>query len=247
MKRVLAAGLAFCALAWAARAEETAERTAMMPGSQTQATETLARNVPWTAAPSIGDVAAAYPERARRARIAGWAFIACRIDRDGRLTICRAATEAPRNQGFAQAALSLSSRFRAPAGRPGFERLAGASTLVRIRFTPGMLDSVTTLPFPPAWSATPRGDEPGGGFPRTAAQAGVLDAHVQVDCTVGPDGRLADCAVASEDHPGYGFGAAAAALARGFALPLWSEDGLPSVGARLRVPIHYALPPSAAR
>jgi TonB family protein len=203
-------------------------------------TERTVTSVAWAAAPSLAELAAAYPQDARRAGASGAAALRCLIAADGRLRDCDIMNEEPLSGGFGTAARRLIDRFRAPVD--GHPDLAGAHTQIRFTFTPRLLDNPTTLQGPPSWTATPSGNEPGAGFPRAAAQAGVLDARVQVDCTVGRDGRLTDCTVANETSPGYGFGQAAIALAGGFTMSLWTEEGLPTAGARLRVPLHYTLP-----
>jgi protein TonB len=60
---------------------------------------------------------------------------------------------------------------------------------------------------------------------------------------VAPDGRLTGCSAVRENPAGYGFSAAALALSTGFVMSLWGDDGLPTVGARVRAPVQYRLPP----
>lgn len=67
-----------------------------------------------------------------------------------------------------------------------------------------------------------------------------------LDCVVGADGHLQNCTVAEETPGGYGFGQAALALSSGFVMTLWGDDGLPTVGAGVRVPVRYRLPSAPA-
>jgi hypothetical protein len=49
--------------------------------------------------------------------------------------------------------------------------------------------------------------------------------------------------VTSEEPAEFGFGQAALALAPHFRLSVWTEQGLPTVGGRVTLPIRYQLPP----
>jgi protein TonB len=76
----------------------------------------------WVSRPSRDDVRRRYPARAQKAGVEGAATMDCVIDRDGGLRQCAVVSEAPARQGFGQAALALSSSFRAgpttPSGWP---------------------------------------------------------------------------------------------------------------------------------
>jgi protein TonB len=63
-----------------------------------------------------------------------------------------------------------------------------------------------------------------------------------VDCTVVHDGSLNDCAVASEDPAGLGFGDAALQIAAVMGMNPWTAQGTPVEGARIRLPIRLVLP-----
>lgn len=89
----------------------------------------------WLRLPSDGEVAAAYPTAARRARVAGQALLDCALDGEGRLTGCKVAQETPAGYGFGQAALSLSVRFQMTPLYPDGRSVAGARVSVPISFT----------------------------------------------------------------------------------------------------------------
>ncbi len=70
--------------------------------------------------------------------------------------------------------------------------------------------------------------------------------YVALACDVGPGGHLAHCAIESQSPDGLGFGAAALALSTQFQVSVWTDEGLPTVGGRLNVPIRYEAAPAAA-
>jgi protein TonB len=82
-------------------------------------------------------------------------------------------------------------------------------------------------------------------FPKTAN--GVNSVRVVLACTVQTDGGLGDCAVDSEEPPGQGYGQGALALAFKFRVGPWSQDGQPTLGAKLKLPIRYALTQAAGK
>jgi|CXWL01.1.fsa_nt_gi hypothetical protein len=84
------------------------------------------------------------------------------------------------------------------------------------------------------WLRRPN-DVPRGPWPtRTDAP---LPALVVLDCLVGEDGRLS-CQISSEDPPGFGYGALALRISRGFQMAPLTVEGEPTVGRtyRLRIP-----------
>ncbi|AZS19474.1 TonB family protein [Caulobacter sp. FWC26] len=66
----------------------------------------------WLEIPSGDDMAAFYPARAARREISGKVTMVCTVKADGRLSDCRIAAEAPKGEGFGQAALRLAPKFR---------------------------------------------------------------------------------------------------------------------------------------
>jgi TonB family protein len=68
----------------------------------------------FASAPSFEEVAAAYPRGARDRN--GWAILGCRVEPGGGLAACKTLKESAAGQGFGEAALSLTSRFRVDFG-----------------------------------------------------------------------------------------------------------------------------------
>jgi protein TonB len=99
--------------------------------------EAVLRNSPdWLRLPSDGEVAAAYPQAARRSRVTGEAALACTLDADGRLEACKVAAESPSGYGFGEAALSLAGRFQMTPLYPDGSPVTGARVSVPITFAP---------------------------------------------------------------------------------------------------------------
>ncbi len=198
----------------------------------------------WIEAPTYADLAAVFPPMARYQNRAGEVTLACRIGDDGRLGRCRVTGENPQGAGFVPAARTLSRRFRVATGGPDFARLRGSDTLLRFVF-PLSASGPARVITQPNWAQQPQGGIPGSGYPRAALAAQVESALVILECRVGDGGRLTGCSAARETPAGYGFGEAAVALSSGFVMSLWGDDGLPTVGAMVRVPVRYRLPPPA--
>ena len=67
----------------------------------------------------------------------------------------------------------------------------------------------------PAFDRAPRQPEPTPAVSMAAAPAPMLQSvAVTLECTAFADGRVGDCTVLEETHPGMGFGEAAIALMR---------------------------------
>ena len=196
-------------------------------------------NVRWLRAPSVGDVFAAYPEKARAAKVGGQATLDCVVTKTGAVVSCDILQEAPAGYGFGGAARRLSTKFLGPTTDSAGASLAGAHTQILVAFSPDMLAGAPPVIGIPRWTGLPRAEDLVAAYPNEAVKAGVLRARVVLTCTVGTDGVLSDCSVESEDPVGYGFGKATVGLARTFKLGVWTAEGLPTVGGLVRVPIRY--------
>jgi hypothetical protein len=96
----------------------------------------------------------------------------------------------------------------------------------------------------PVWLALPSAADFQASFPQTAN--GVNDVRVTLVCQADDRGALSQCAVDREEPAEQGYGQGALSLAPKFRLGPWSRDGLPTAGAKVRVPIHYQMTPAAA-
>ena len=192
---------------------------------------------PWAEAPTVADVAAAYPARAKAQGVKGAAALSCSIGHDDRPRDCAVLTETG-NWGFGTAALKLAAKLKVD--RPG---MFGQDVYIPFSFDPAILNGPATVT-QPNWAEMPAAEDFQATFPKT--ENGVNHVRVVLGCTVNADGELAGCAVSQEDPAGQGYGAGALALASKFRLQPWGTDGQPIVGAHINLPIRYELTPVSA-
>lgn len=204
-------------------------------GAAVVASTAFAQTAPqWVEAPSVADMAAAYPAKARAAGIGGAVTLTCDI-KHGQPRDCAALGEKPSGYGFGFAARKIAERMRV--GDPGMN---GKEVRVPVTFDAAMLKGAPTVT-KPSWAVLPSAADFQATFPK--AENGINKVRVVLACTVAEGGALSGCAVAQEEPAGQGFGEGALALAGKFRVGPWSLDGEPTVGAKLRVPIRYELTP----
>ena len=198
--------------------------------------------VVWRSAPSASQVAATYPTRARPAKVSGQVLLNCAVGDQSRLEKCKVLSETPLGYDFGSAAMKLAADFVAPATDSGGTSTKGDRTQITVAFDPGVLDSINPTIGTPHWVRVPNALDAPSAFPEPAQAAHVLEGHATLDCSVIGDGKLDHCAISNEDPVGLGFGAAALAMAGQFQMTVWTDDGLPTVGGRIEVPIRYLAP-----
>ncbi|WP_309605852.1 TonB family protein [Phenylobacterium sp.] len=191
----------------------------------------------WSEAPSVADVAAAYPAKARGAGVGGRVSLSCEIDRQDRPRDCAALGEQPSGYGFGFAARKLAEHMRVADAA-----LRGQEVRIPVTFDPAVLKNEGPLVTRPVWSTLPSAADFQASFPKTAN--GVNEVRVALVCSATSAGLLTGCAVDREEPAGQGYGQGALALAPKFRVGPWSLDGLPTSGARVRVPIRYQLTPA---
>ncbi|UTP38731.1 TonB family protein [Phenylobacterium sp. LH3H17] len=213
-----------------------------LPGGGVALARTMLSGVTWTGAPTYAQVAAAYPEKARKGQAAGKSILVCRFKSEGRVGSCEVIAEEPKSQGFGSAAKTLAPRFQGPSQLADGQPTLGMEVQIPFVFAAEMLDPQKRVIGRPKWTRLPKGEDVVSGYPPAAAKAGVKGGRVIIECEVAAEGRLAACATESEDPVGLGFAAAALELSKTFQVQLWTADGLPTVGGQIRVPIRYQLP-----
>jgi hypothetical protein len=186
-------------------------------------------------APTVSEIAAAYPARAKAAKVGGAVNLTCQIGRDLHPKDCAALTERPSSYGFGAAARKLAEKMKVDDSS-----LVGLNVFVPVTFDPAVLTGAAMVS-KPIWAAMPTAADFQATFPKS--QNGVNDVRVVLGCTVEAGGALGACAVAQETPAGQGYGDGALALASKFRLSPWGLDGAPTVGAKIRLPIHYELTP----
>jgi TonB family protein len=88
----------------------------------------------WISRPTARDLAELYPKAAAARRLEGQAVLRCGVEADGSLSGCSVSDESPPGEGFGDAALAMSSRFRMrPMTRDGAP-VAGGRVNIPIRF-----------------------------------------------------------------------------------------------------------------
>jgi hypothetical protein len=194
----------------------------------------------WAEAPTYADAAAVYPAKAKAEHVAGSAVMSCTVTLNGRLSDCAAIAAQPEGMGFDDAAHRLTPKFRAELGS-GVR--SGSEVRFTIGFTPEMAGAGPPLEKNITWAALPAISDFQASFPKSAN--GVNHVRVVMDCSVGAGGLLSGCGVESEEPTGQGYGAGALALTPKIRVGLLTADGVPTVGARVQVPIRYELTPQA--
>lgn len=190
----------------------------------------------WTAAPTAADMAAAYPEKARAQGVGGAVDLVCTAQRDGSFDDCAILGEQPRNLGFGPAARRLVEQ------KLKVTRVVkGQEVQIPVTFSADLLKGPVTTVKTPVWSALPTVGEMQSAVPKT--EGGPNNVRVTLVCDVQAGGSLAGCAVDREEPAGQGFGQAILALAPKFQVALMSAEGMPTVGAKVRVPVRFDLKP----
>lgn len=195
--------------------------------------------VTWAEVPSAADMAAAYPAKAKAAGAGGMANLSCTIGPNARPRDCAALGESPSGLGFGFAARKLAEKMRVAQNG-----LNGQEVRIPVTFDPAVLKAEPLTITKPAWNSLPSAQDFQASFPQTAN--GVNEVRVALVCTAGADGALSGCTVDREEPAGQGYGQGALALAPKFRVGPWSQDGLPTMGARVRVAVHYQMTQAAA-
>lgn len=195
--------------------------------------------IPWKLAPSLDDVLAAYPAKAKAAKVGGTASLDCRLNKTGGVSGCDILREAPQGHGFGAAARSLRDRFSGPLVDSQGETLASARVTLAFAFPVTALEGSASGIGRPQWTALPTAADMAAVMPAAAVKAGVYKARVVMECRVAAEGALTSCATQVEAPAGLGYGDAAVRLASNFRLSVWTDEGLPSIGGKVRVPIRF--------
>ena len=196
--------------------------------------------VAWTAAPSVSDVWAAYPPKARSQKRNGRVTLECIIRADGALGSCSSHNLDRDSADFLPAAKDLVKKFRVPVAFDEGGSTAGVHVLVPFDFRwdqPPVPTFSTKLP----WVAIPAGESFEAELAPVLKTAGVRSIQVRAECSVGPDGRLKDCAVMGSTPEIANLQPVIDRLAPGFILPRWTDTGATYSGGKVVLPLRYSL------
>ncbi len=188
-------------------------------------------------APGPGDVAAAYPKEGRG--VNGYAVLNCDVSRSsGRFGRCTSVFEQPTGRGFGKAALSLASKFEVRVPDLEKRQALGIWTEFPVRLPAPRAGEATTLDINnPVWLTEADPAALAELVPAAAKAKGLDGSYGFADCAAHGDGSLTDCR-ADEGSDG-GLAAAAAKAALKMQLSVWTGDGQPVDGARVRVRILF--------
>ena len=192
----------------------------------------------WLDAPTAREVAAAYPAKAKAAGVGGAVDLSCQVTATGALTFCTVLGEEPKGHGFGAAARMLARDMRVSGVRKGDDVRVPVSFAADVLKGDGALVART-----PKWSAMPSAADFQATIPKS--EGGPNEVRVTLVCDVQTGGVLTGCVVDREAPAGQGFGQAVLALSSKFKVEPWSAEGLPTVGAKVRVPVRYELTPVA--
>lgn len=104
---------------------------------------------------------------------------------------------------------------------------------------PTAVEGVTVIAHP-VWVRMPNSNALGSHYPRHALSHGIA-GHSTMECSATAQGALVDCQVIEETPKGEGFGDAMLGLARYYRMKPMTPDGKPIDGARVVIPIHWAI------
>ncbi len=165
------------------------------------------------------------------------------VVRAGKLQDCKAASETPPGRGFARAAVAIARQMTAP-GKEGervkmpvkFEMSVAEAAAMGIT-PPGSPPLVEA----PKWLKRPRDIDIAALYPPAAERAEVSGFGI-ARCTVAEAGDLKACSVVQEWPEGYGFGKAAVeATDRFFRLGPVDNDGRPTAGRPIDIPVNFVM------
>jgi TonB family protein len=209
-----------------------------------QSTISVMRGAPWMTAPTVEQVAAAFPKVAVGKAASAHVVLRCSFRGDGALADCDSIVATPGGLGFVGAAKSLTKDFRAYVD-PKKDKLAQSRVDVPFDFRDPGQPAPPNEVYDPLWLKRVNPEYVAQLFPAAAAKAGLHSGKATVDCAVQHDGSLRDCTVASEEPAGLGFGNAALTVASVMVMNPWTAQGTPVDGAHIRLPIRLELPADA--
>jgi TonB family protein len=183
-----------------------------------------------------------YPPAARAAGIEGTASLACSRITRGAPDACKVVGESPPGQGFGAAALALARLNPQRPDRPSRDEKPPWALTFAFKLKPPAItpDVIAGVHPQPRMLKRPTDFQMLDAYPWSARDASVIGFVLMV-CTIGGDGGMTGC-VAKANPSRYGFERAAIKLSRFFQAQTVTDDGAPTAGNSILIPILFALP-----
>jgi TonB family protein len=184
-----------------------------------------------------------YPAAARAAGVEGAASIACSRIAEGAPDACTVIAESPLGQGFGAAALRLAARAPRHPERPSLEQKPPWRLDFKFKLKPEPAITPDVIAGPhvsPHIEKHPTDDALLDAYPLVARQTGIPGLVILV-CVITADGHMSKCD-AKATPTRFGFERAALSLAGTFQVRPYTDDGAPTVGTTIAIPIYFALP-----
>ncbi len=188
--------------------------------------------------PTYAEVLAAWPRWVGDAPGGAKASMLCRVTVAGVLRACEFPSVDQGGKGIEKAAESLAAKFHVVVG-PGVtaKDLSTLFIAVPVQLINPEQATAERWITRAVWTQTADPAQAQALFPDAAAKAGLKRGVGTLICTVGGAGDLTDCQTQAENPAGLGFGEAAMRIAAVMRMQTWGEDGLPTAGAKVRLPI----------
>lgn len=199
--------------------------------------QSLVLDPPWTQAPTVTEVAAAWPAEAGDLP-SGQAALRCDLNKAGRLAGCEVISEVPKGKGFGKAARALSKSFQVAFTADKAKDLDDYKIDIPFRFRNPATPDTRKLT-KPRWIRTLNPQGVADIYPATAIKAGVKVGLGVVSCRVSATGELTDCQAAREEPANLEFAAAAMKAASLMRMNPWTAEGDPVDGLRITLPIKF--------
>lgn len=205
----------------------------------------IASTAYWEKAPTWADVIAANPTSGSAYPVAGHVGLRCRVNAQGKLSLCQVVNAVPKGRQFEVAAKTLAETFELANNEAYRKGMDGVLLNLAVGFPDPTLAAASRQIAKPEWKSVVTPEAVTSVFPEQALKAGLKSGRGTLDCVAKDSGALDQCKVFSEEPAGMGFGAAALAISTAMQLNPWNEQTGPVGGALVRLPIVVKVPDAA--